>query len=131
MNEQLKSSLSEASQGLIYMSETDAGIEPFEGGPAGEVTAGNLLGQIGGGGDTPVEERSFEQVFGRLTRVYEGGSEEQAATAGRFAALKGVMEQNLRDVKVFAVGRVQVDIYMVGLDADGNLSGVKTKAVET
>jgi hypothetical protein len=131
MNDELKSSLSEALQGLIYISETDAEITPFEGGPAGEVTAASLLAQAGAAGDSAVEVRGFEEIFGRLTRVYEGGSEEQAATAGRFAALKSLLEQNLRDLKVFKVGKIQVDVYIVGLDAEGNLSGVKTKAVET
>lgn len=131
MNEELKASLSEASQGLIYISETDAGIETFEGGPAGEVTAGNLLAQVGAAADSAVEERGFEEIFARLTRVHEGEGEEQAATAGRFGALKQVMEQNLRDLKVFKIGRIQVDIYMVGIDGEGNLSGVKTRAVET
>jgi hypothetical protein len=78
-----------------------------------------------------VGERGFEEIFARLTRVYEGGGEEQAARAGRFAALKGLMESNLRDLKVFKVGRINVDIYIVGIDEDGNLSGVKTQAVET
>ena len=50
MNDELKGSLSEALQGLIYISETDAGITPFEGGPAGEVTAANLLAAVGSRG---------------------------------------------------------------------------------
>ena len=50
MNDELKSSLSEALQGLIYISETDAEITPFEGGPAGEVTATNLLALVGSRG---------------------------------------------------------------------------------
>jgi hypothetical protein len=131
MNEVLKGSLSEASAGLIYISETDSGITPFEGGPAGAVTAAELLAHTGHAGDAPVEERGFEEIFARLTRVYEGADEEHIATAGRFAALKSVMEAGLRDLKVFKVGRINVDIYIVGLDAEGNLSGVQTKAVET
>ena len=113
------------------MSETDAAIEPFEGGPAEAATAENLLAQIGAAGDAQVGERGFEEIFARLTRVYEGGSEEQAAKAGRFAVLKALMEANLTDLKVFKIGRVNVDIYMVGIDGEGNLSGVKTQAVET
>lgn len=131
MNAEFKNSLSESLNGLIYMSETDAAIEPFEGGAADAVTAANLLAQIGAAGDAPVEERGFEEIFARLTRVYEGGGEEQAARAGRFGALKGLMEANLTDLKVFKVGKINVDIYMVGIDGEGNLSGVKTRAVET
>lgn len=130
MNEELRNRIGEASAGLVYMSETDAEITPFEGGPADAVTAANLLAQAGAAGDAAVEERDFEQVFSRLTRTYEG-DDEQNARAGRFEVLKAAMTENLRDVKVFAVGRVQVDIYMVGLDGEGNLSGVKTRAVET
>jgi hypothetical protein len=131
MNEEFKNSLSESVNGLTYISETDAAIELFEGGAADEVTAANVLTQAGAAADAPVEERGFEEIFARLTRVYEGGGEEQAARAGRFAALKGLMEANLSDLKVFKVGKINIDIYIVGIDGDGNLSGVKTRAVET
>jgi hypothetical protein len=131
MNQELKGSLAEASAGLIYISETDAEITPFEGGQTGAVTAAELLAQAGHAADAPVEERGFEEIFARLTRVYEGADEAHVATAGRFAALKSVLEQNLRGLKVFKVGKIQLDVYIVGLDAEGNLSGVQTKAVET
>lgn len=131
MNSEFKNSLSEALNGLIYMSETDASIEPFEGGPAGAVTAQDLLPMTGTPGDAQVEERGFDEIFARLTRVYEGASEEATAKAARFEALKQLMAANLSDPKVFKVGRINVDIYMVGLDGEGNLSGVKTRAVET
>lgn len=131
MNEQLKESISSAAHGLIYISETDAEITPFEGGTADGVTAANLLAQTGHGADAAVEERGFDEIFARLTRVYEGGGEEQAARAGRFESLKQTLAQELTDIKVFKVGKINVDIYIVGLDPDGNLSGVQTKAVET
>jgi Nuclease A inhibitor-like protein len=131
MNAEFKNGLSEALTGLIYISETDAPIEPFEGGPAAAATAENLLPRIGASGDSQVEERGFEEIFARLTRVYEGADEEHIARAARFTALKGLLEQNLSDLKVFKVGRINVDIYIVGLDGEGNLTGVKTKSVET
>lgn len=122
MNEELKRSLSEASAGLIYISETDAAITPFEGGPAAAVTAAELLAQTGQAGDSRVEERGFEEIFARLMRGEAGEG---------FAALKAAMEAGLRDLKVFKVGKINVDVYIVGLDGEGNLSGVQTKAVET
>ena len=131
MNEQLKESIGTAASGLIYISETDAEITPFEGGRADGVTAANLLAQTGSASDSAVEERGFDEIFARLTRVYEGGSEEQAARAARFETLKQTLAGNLTDLKVFKVGKINVDIYIIGLDAEGNLSGVKTKAVET
>ncbi len=40
-------------------------------------------------------------------------------------------EKNLRDLKVFKIGKIQIDVYVVGLDAEDNLLGIETKAVET
>jgi hypothetical protein len=45
--------------------------------------------------------------------------------------LRQFLEQNLTDLKVFRIGRIRLDVYVVGLDSEGNLAGVKTVAVET
>jgi hypothetical protein len=46
-------------------------------------------------------------------------------------ALQKLLEENLEDLIVLRTGRIQIDIYVVGLDAAGNLAGIQTKAVET
>ncbi len=48
-----------------------------------------------------------------------------------FAVENRTNEKNLRNLKVFKVGKIQLDIYVVGLDAENRLLGIKTKAVET
>jgi hypothetical protein len=42
-----------------------------------------------------------------------------------------LLEGNLRDLRVFKVGRIELDIYVVGINSEGILMGIKTKAVET
>jgi hypothetical protein len=37
----------------------------------------------------------------------------------------------LHDVKVFKLGKTQVEIYIVGISSTGEVIGVSTKAVET
>ena len=37
----------------------------------------------------------------------------------------------MKDLKVFKVGQIELDIYVVGLDSQGVLTGITTKAVET
>jgi len=127
LSEQIKS----AAEGLWYMSETDAEIFPFTGSKADSVTKETLLGQIEKPAETPVEEREFAQFFERLTSIKDWFGDEEKATAGKFAALQSLLEKNLRELKVFRVGQIQIDIYVVGLDAEGNLAGIQTKAVET
>jgi len=127
LSEQIKN----AAAGLWYMSETDAEIFPFTGSKAEAVTKENLLGQIGKPPDTPVEERGFDEMLARFVKIQDWFGDEEKATAGRFAALKSLLEKNLTDLKVFKVGLIEVDIYFVGLDTEGNLAGIQTKAVET
>ena len=57
--------------------------------------------------------------------------DEETATANKFAELKKLLEDNLRYLKVFKIGKIELDIYIVGLDVESNLIGIKTKAVET
>ncbi len=42
-----------------------------------------------------------------------------------------LLENNLKGLKVFKIGKIQLDVYVVGIDAEGKLTGIKTNAVET
>jgi hypothetical protein len=117
--------------GLFYISETDAEIAPFEGTRAEAVSKEEILRQTGGGPETPVEERNFEEMFSRFTTIQDWFGDEETQTARKFLELKNFLEQNLRELKVFKLGRIQLKIYFVGLDSENNLKGIQTEAVET
>lgn len=127
----LAEQIKNAAAGLWYISETDAEILAFTGGKADLATKENLLSQIGKPSDAQVEERDFAELFARLTAIKDWFGDEEKTTAKRFAALKDLLEKNLKGLKVFKVGQIQIDVYVVGLDAEGNLAGIQTKAVET
>jgi hypothetical protein len=127
----LAEQIKKAAQGLWYMSETDAEIFPFTGSKADSVTKETLLKQLGRSNETPIEERDFEQMFARFIKIEDWFGDEEKATAEKFAALKSLLEKNLTNLKVFKVGKINLDVYFVGLDAEGNLAGIQTKAVET
>jgi hypothetical protein len=42
-----------------------------------------------------------------------------------------VLKQELAGLKVYRVGSVQVDAYIIGKTADGKLGGLKTVLIET
>ena len=117
--------------GLFYISETDAEIVPFEGVAAEAVTSDEILRQTGQPADAPVEERNFEEMFSRFTKIQDWFGEEETETAGKFSGLKNFLERNLRDLKVFKIGRIQLKVYFIGLDSQGVLKGIQTDAVET
>lgn len=113
------------------MSETDAEILPFVGARAESVTAAAVLNQTETDKNSPIEEKDFSEFFAPLVAVEDWFGDEEKATVQKFEALKSLLEKNLRDLKFFKVGKVQIDIYIVGLDEQSILTGVQTKAVET
>lgn len=123
--------LDQATKGLNYISETDAGFLPFIGGRTGAADSISLLTQINAPPDSPVEEREFEDFFKRLTTIENWFDKEQIQMTYDFVKLRNILEENLRDIRVFKVGRIQIDIYIVGLDKENNLVGVQTRAIET
>jgi Nuclease A inhibitor-like protein len=127
----LFSRLKTACEGLVYISETDAPLLAFSGPATDAVTADTILQQAGLPAETPVEERQFAEFFARLTAINDWYDDERKACAKRFLDLQKLLEENLRELKVFKVGRIQLDIFVVGIDKDGCLTGVTTRAVET
>ena len=130
-NDQSSDPFADAARGLNYISETDAEILPFRGEKAEAVTSGELLRQTGHDNEANVEEISPDAFFAPLTRVQDWFDDSRRSQATRFAALYDELRSKLRDLHVFRVGSVRIDIFVVGLDAEGRLAGVKTKAVET
>ena len=127
----LSARLTDACQGLIYISETDADVTPFYGSATDVVTREIILQQANLPGDQPTEESSLEAFFGRLTEIRDWYGEPEKARAKKYSELQKLLGENLKKTKVFRVGRVQIDIFAVGIDQNGCLAGVTTKAVET
>ena len=127
LTEQIK----KAVENLYYLSETDAEIFPFTGGKAEAVTKQEILSQTESAADAPIEERDFTQFFERLTAIQDWFGDEETETANKYGHLRELLKNNLRDLKVFKIGKIQINIYVVGLAAENNLMGIKTKAVET
>lgn len=129
--DELSERIGTACQGTILLSEIDAEVEPFHGGKTGRLNKKTFLEAIGKNEDTPAEESSAGKFFDQVTNIHEWFTASQKKNAEKFAELRKLLESNLKGLRVFRIGRTRIDIYIVGLDADGNLAGVKTQAVET
>ena len=127
----LPEQIKKAAKGLYYISETDAEITPFIGAKAKTVSKEEILRQTKNSSDAPIEERDFSEIFQRLTKIQDWYGEEEIAAANKFAALKQLLENNLKDLKVYKIGNIQIDIYFVGLAPESVLMGIKTQSVET
>ncbi|HTK37099.1 MAG TPA: nuclease A inhibitor family protein [Pyrinomonadaceae bacterium] len=121
--------LKAACAGWFYMSETDAGLEPFYGEKIEAVTRETIVNATGNATSGPIEEGNLDSFFAHLWVNDKSGP--ARAPVGLIQNLRQLLEENLGDLKVFRIGRIRIDIYVVGVDREGRLVGIKTRAVET
>lgn len=81
--------------------------------------------------ESPVEARSLESFFARHTTTSDPYDGEAQKIRPRYEELVAVLARRLRDVRVYRVGKIEIACYVAGLDAHGNLAGLKTVAIET
>jgi hypothetical protein len=125
-----QTALENASRGLLYTSESDY---PFDyvsltRAPTtrAKITGTQMVRALGLASTTRVEERTLDRMFSHLVNPDVTGPD-----APRFAALKRTIQQRLTYVQVFAVGTIEVQIYIVGRDRCGSLVGLHTTSIET
>ncbi|BAC90240.1 nuclease A inhibitor family protein [Gloeobacter violaceus] len=122
--------LERAAHGLLFPSETDAPFEAFEW-PVFELNPEQLLENTGHPPDMAVSALDLDAFFAPACREADWQEPRQRATAQRFQALLGTLKNALDEIKVYRVGGVEADVYIVGLNQEGTLSGLKTRIVET
>ena len=130
----LRGEVEAAAAGLLYTSESDYPLTWFElPGAAAEwpMDAAAFAARVGAAPEAPWEEVTLDRFF---APHLEGADPADAVMQGarpRFAALKSLLEQRLREPRVFRVGSVEVQCYVVGDNGGGSVAGVRTVAVET
>ncbi|MFL6336497.1 MAG: nuclease A inhibitor family protein [Pyrinomonadaceae bacterium] len=129
-DEQLIAELREATSGLTFMSESDYPFEVFNWGTA-EPTDEFLRGLTGEASGAQVETRTAADLFRVATSEAEWKNAEQLETARKFQRLLKLLEQNLKDLKVYRVGSINLPVYVAGRGSSGNWLGVSTRVVET
>ena len=118
-------------EGLVYISETDAPITVFTGGPVDELNSESIIAFTRSTCDVRIEDVDFDKFFARLTKKEAWHNDANREQTRKFLELQKLLEENLNDLKGFKIGAIRVAIYIVGLDKNNNVIGLKTDAVET
>src|SRR5215210_9289213 len=129
-DEHIIEELRETTRDLTFMSESDYPFEAFNWGPA-EPTHEFLRGLTGEASDVPVETKTAADFFRVAASEADWKNAEQLAAARKFQSLLRLLEQNLKDLKVFRVGSINIPVYVAGRGASGDWLGVSTRVVET
>ena len=124
-----KERFDQLTEGLLFMSETDAPLTYYELSPEKSQewppsTGGQFLQLIGEDPETPVEKLAPEKFF----RDLRPGNEDRE---DQVAALQKAMTGELLNLAGFRVGEIQIQIFVLGKDDSGNVCGLQTLSVET
>jgi hypothetical protein len=116
-------------EGLLYMSESDAPLKYFELGEEAArqwppQTAELFLEMIGEEPNIPMQDSPPEKFFEELL----GGNEERE---DQVEALRKTIMTELENVRLYRVGEIEIEIYLLGKDGSGKVCGLQTLSVET
>ncbi len=123
--------LEKATAGLLFPSESDEPLHVFVWRDAAPFSVQALLTHAGCDLKTPVQTTDLNRFFRPVTTPQAWYGEEERERMRRFQALRDLLKAELRDIKVYKIGTVAIDVYVVGRAADGTYCGVTTRVVET
>jgi hypothetical protein len=127
----LVAQLKAATDGLLFMSESDY---PFEvlywTRPGGMITAERIAELTGHAGEV-VEERSIDDFFRGATTIYDGQTAQEIATVERYRQLVKLLRRRLSFPRVYRFGAIQIHGVVVGVTNAGAWAGLSTIQIET
>ena len=125
--------LKQACNKLLWISESEYPFEVFcwQNQTASDLTHEKLLDFTHHSTDTIVKTDDFDSFFEVVTQPQDWYGDEEIATMKQYQQLVATLKQRLNNLKVYRLGEINLDIYIVGQTPDSHLAGIATKAVET
>jgi Nuclease A inhibitor-like protein len=118
--------LQQATVDLLWVSESDYPFEVVTWDKGIELTPLALFKAEGA-----IESILLTDFFAPALIVEDWYEADELATVDRYKLLLQLIESNLIDLKVFRIGSIEVDVYIVGKTSDSDIVGLKTTIVET
>ncbi len=122
------------SEGLNIMSETDSDLTPFVWNFPTEQAfeKDNILKFL----EKPLDEKfqlvEFDKFFAFYIKIKKDDDEETIEMAENFKKFKHKLTELLTDIKIFKVGEIEIDLYIVGKNVFKNeYAGLQAFVVET
>ena len=127
MNDQkLINQLQQASEGLLWLSESDYPFTTVYWEKVDDIEA-KLLELP----ETTIEVKELESFFKRVTEEKDWYEEEEMAECKRYQELVNLLKTHLSDIKVYRVGEIEINCYILGKTDSGAIAGLSTISVET
>lgn len=129
----LTTQLKAACDKLLWVSESEYPFEVFfwQEQTIEDLTDEKLLKLTHHSIDTIVNTVDLDSFFEFVTQPQDWYDDKEIETMKKYQQLVATLKQYLSDLKVYQVGQIELDIYVVGQTPDKNLAGLATKAIET
>jgi hypothetical protein len=121
--------LTQASQGLLMPSESEYPFEIFTWKNV-ELTAEKILELTHYPPATLIEEVELDYFFRNVATEKDWHDKIQKENVAKFQNLVQVIKDNLAELRVYRIGTIEVNVYIVGKTNDG-VAGLATKVIET
>ncbi|MBD2297489.1 nuclease A inhibitor family protein [Nostoc sp. FACHB-87] len=133
MTNHVMQKLQQNSHSLLMMSESESPFEVFFWSGEGQESLTNqkLLQLTNHPAETPIEIVELDYFFRNLAEEKEWHDEIQRQDVQKFKSLVQTLKENLSDIKVYRLGRIDIDVYIFGKTPAGDLAGISTKVIET
>lgn len=131
--DQFLKNLQERCDGLFYLSESEYPLEPvLLPLPKGGVISDKDIVTLTGLPESQlVETVDLPYFFRNHTAETPDGDDFTQSIVQRFRDLQTYMEKNLTDIKVYRIGKREIQVYALGKLNENQLAGFKTISVET
>ena len=130
-DKKLLAELSQACNGLMWLSESDYPWQVIDWQNENEIDRQTLLQHYEYHPQTRVSTKTLNSFFQNATTEQEWHDEIERAEVKRYQNLYRWLENNLKDIQVFLVGEVEVDVYVLGRLSNNRISGLSTKMIQT
>ncbi|MCC5661715.1 nuclease A inhibitor family protein [Nostoc sp. XA010] len=133
MTKEITEKLKQASDGLLMISESEYPFEAFLWSNQAQepMTAQKLLQLTGHSLETSIEEVELDYIFRNCGEEKEWHDEIQKQNVPKFKSLVKILKDHLTNIKVYRIGTINLDIYIIGKTPSADLAGISTKVVET
>lgn len=121
--------LKQASEGLLWQSESDYPFETVYWENANDIKS-KLL-QVTDCSNKKIEVRELDKFFSQATEEQDWYNDEEMAECKRYQELVNLLQTHLNDIKVYRVGEVEVNCYILGKIESDSIAGLSTISIET
>ena len=130
-DKKLLAELSQACDALMWLSESDYPWQVVSWRNEDKIDCQTLLQHYEYHPETKVSTKTLDSFFQNATTEQEWHDETEKAEVKRYQNLYSWLKNNLRDIQVFLVGEIEIDVYLLGRANQDKVVGLSTKMIQT